>query len=94
MFDFGQQFPDADSNGFIKNWALISNEMKKVLKEYYRSDINTLWTDEVEQLLILMKILPARASQKTKKTALPFVKAIDRLIVFSEVCFDCHNLLC
>lgn len=85
MFDFKVHFPNADSDGFLKNWPAYGSRMEDVLKSYYGTNVYTEWPCEIEQVLSLLKVLPAKAGPKSKSPVLPFNQVIDKLIFHSEV---------
>lgn len=46
--------------------------------------IKTTWMSEIEDILVLLKMLPAKGRSKEGKI-LPFIKAVEKLIVFRKV---------
>lgn len=58
--------------------------MKEVLKDSYMTSVKTGWTDDIEQVLAILKVLPAKAGKHTK-SVVPFTQAIDKFIVHCEV---------
>lgn len=87
LYDFTVHFPNADADGLMNKWQNIGSNINNVLTEEYNTKIYTEWSAGVEQVLALLKILPAKAGRNTKSSVLPFVKAIDKLIVHYEVRF-------
>lgn len=85
VFDFTVQYSGAEHNGFQNNWPKYGSSIKEVLKSSYSTTITTGWCESIEQILALMKILPAKSGTKTKSSVVPFIKAIDHLILFCEV---------
>lgn len=86
LFDFTVHYPTADPDGLMKKWQNIGSNIKKVLSEYYNTkNVNAGWSDNIEQVLALLKALPAKAGRNTRGQVLPFIKAVDKLIVHSEV---------
>lgn len=69
-------------------WPLYSEKVKKML-ELDKKDDNfaTMWPEDVEKFLMLLKLLPAVACGKS---TLPeglqtFNKSVEKLIVFNQV---------
>lgn len=87
LYDFTVHFPNANSDGLMNNWHDFGSNMKGVLSDSYNTNVNTGWPDDVEQILALLKILPAKAGRNTKSLVVPFIQAIDKLIIHSEVKF-------
>lgn len=86
MHDFTIRFPEASADGFIKKWPFYASNMKKILNDNYNQKIRTLWSEDVEQLLVVLKLLPAKAGQKVAAGVLPFDRAIDKFIVHNKAC--------
>lgn len=80
-------FPNADSDGLTNKWPDFGSIIKSVLTESYQTNVHTGWSDDVEQVLALLKILPAKTGRNTKSLVVPFMQAVDKLIVHSEVKF-------
>lgn len=45
----------------------------------------TGWPEEIEEVLSLLKLFPAKAGKRSKGKVEPFIKAIDKLITHSAV---------
>lgn len=87
MFDFTARFPMAKCDGFLTQWPIYQSIIMDILKENYNQSVNTMWSNEIEGVLALVKLLPAKAGKKAAGQILPFTKAIDKLIVHSVVNF-------
>lgn len=92
MYDFIIRFPKANADVFIEKWPFYASNMKNVLLDSYKQEMGTLWSEEVEQLLVVLKLLPAKGGSKGGAGILPFIRAIDKLIVHSDVCILCKPL--
>lgn len=86
LHDFTVRFPEANAGGFIEDWPFYAQNIKKVFYESYYQKIDTLWSDDIEELLVVLKLLPAKAGQKVASGVLPFNRAIDKFIVHTKVC--------
>lgn len=86
LYDFTVHYPTADPDGLMKKWQNIGLHIKKVLSEQYKNkNVNAGWSDDIEQVLALLKALPAKAGRNTRGQIVPFIQAVDKLIVHSEV---------
>lgn len=84
LSDFKVQFPKVNADGFTANWPKYAASINEVLTSY-RVDICTEWSEDIEQMLALFKLLPAKTGKNSKSSALPFCKVIEKFIVHSEV---------
>lgn len=83
-YDFAVQFSEADANGFMIEWPnKYGPDIKNMLNDCYGTKISTGWASDIEEILALLKILPAKAGKKSP--VVPFIKVIDKLIFHSEV---------
>lgn len=89
MEDFSIRFCESSNpNGFIENWPNYARDVKKIMTKYYKARFHTMWPQAVEEVISFLKIMPAKAGPKTPPgTVLPFNKAVEKFIVFSEVLF-------
>lgn len=82
--DFEIQFPDCFHHAFCDTWLIKGTKLGDVLNaEYGRHTFATKWPEIVENLLILLKLLPAKNGRKGSVEV--FKKAIQKLIVFRKV---------
>lgn len=84
---FIQQYDAIDEHVFIQKWPEYKNKLRYVFVTQYKSmSYQTDWNEEIDDLFILIRLLPARAVGKnTSGSCLSFQNAIDKLIVFREV---------
>lgn len=86
LFNFTVQYPTADSGGFMKKWPNTGSNIKKVLSERFKSKhANAGWPEQIEEVLALLSALPAKAGRNTKGQVLPFIQAVNKLLVHSDV---------
>lgn len=85
LLDFAQHFSDIDSNAFLDTWSAFGEKLKEVHQQSYNSNIDTEWSDDVENFLILLKLLPKSPGRKGLATRVSFQNTIRKLIVFSKV---------
>lgn len=72
-----------DENAFVDNWPTYGTKLRTLVK----SDVATDWDQDVENLLLLLHVFPA------KSVKLPFLNAIKKLIVFRVVSVACEKCL-
>lgn len=83
--DYSVRFNEIACDNLVNNWRLYSENLREYVFEKPRYTIDTPWSDEVEIVLQLVKVFPAKARTNYPEV-LPFVKAIEKLIVFRKVC--------
>lgn len=89
MFDYDLRFMNGDA--FLRNWEDYRSMLRKMLQDKYISDqFTTSWCDDVNDLSILLKLLPYRVSNKKNTPRLSFNESISKLIVFRKVKFVIH----
>lgn len=71
----------------IQKWPLYSKDLINMLTVTYNAHIYTQWPEDIQNVLILLKLLPA--TKKAKKTndgqIELFSKAMEKLFVFRKV---------
>lgn len=73
-----------DHDAFVKCWPVYSERLNDILAVEFSSSIRTEWSKDIQDVLVLLKLLPP----KGKSSTLPFKsfnKAIAKLIVFRKV---------
>lgn len=80
-FDFTVHYPDANAGDLLQKWEKLATAIKAVLATE-NVTVATGWSEEIEQFLALMKLLPAKSG---KAPVLSFIRVVDRLIIHSEV---------
>lgn len=86
-FEFG--VIHKDPNSFLINWPSYATKLKNLMKVEYKAQMFvSKWPSEIEDLLILLKLLPAKANGKNGvASAANFRDSIAKFIVFSDVIF-------
>lgn len=88
QFEFCLRYPDTNSDAFLDSWPAYSIQLVDVLENQYQAKISTPWSEEIQMLLIFLKLLPARANGRNLLSISSFNKAIEKLFVFRKVsCF-------
>lgn len=87
MFEFSERFTDCNALGFLEKWNNFAHGLNTILNSQYDSSMFfTNWPQDIENVLIPLKLFPA---SKTGKNGLArrdtFYKASEKLIVFFEV---------
>lgn len=81
------RFGDFNVNGLLENWPKYSSKLKNVLDSSDKSsDFATMWSEDIEQVLILLKLLPlVQTGRNTAPKRANFQEATKKLIIFSKV---------
>lgn len=85
-YEFSLRCPNVDEFAFQNAWKILSERAVNVFESHYGTKFNSAWTKDIDQLLVLLKMLPVKAAGK--KLALiesTFSKAEQKLIVFRTV---------
>lgn len=87
MFDFEHLY-GAQSNRLVHTWAQWKDNVENALDLLDGvDDFATVFNDDVEQLLMLLKLLPARqAGRPTIPNRLNFNDTVEKLVVYIKVC--------
>lgn len=87
LLDFADAFKDVNTNILVDSWPTIRNDLKQILQQQYKSEaFHTEWPEEINDFLILLKLLPLKNVGKnvlaSKDT---FVNSVKKLIKFYDV---------
>lgn len=66
---------------FIELWPQFAGAMRQYCYKKFQCEKHTEWADDVENLLLLMKVLTVRGNKQ------PFKNLIEKIIVFKVVRF-------
>lgn len=97
LFDFTNFICETiNPNSFIEKWPSFSSRLKIMFESQYKSQLfATMWSTDVENILILLKLFPFKATGRNNvASASTFPNAIKKLIVFSEVIVECVFVFC
>lgn len=84
--DFSILFKNIDADIFKNTWGLIKDHIQYILEQKNGAEnFSTMYNDDVEQLLMILKLFPARFAKGS--TRLNFKQSIEKLIVFQKVSF-------
>lgn len=84
LYDFEQKYKLVESNALKIAWPVYSEHLRRKFAAQEKYNIKTAWTENIENFLLLLKILPS----KPKSGSLNFFKITEKLIVFSVVSVD------
>lgn len=84
--DFNIRF-DVEQDIFLKKWSQCKENAKHVYELYGNTvGLATGFDGEVENFLLLLKVLPERQrGRKTTTKRLNFIDSIEKLVVFCKV---------
>lgn len=83
MLDYAEEFESLGSTEvFVKMWPQYADTLRKICNEKYECQKHTKWTDDIENILLLIKILPFPQRGVKKR---PFKDMIENVIVFRVV---------
>lgn len=88
-FEFGVIYKNNDPNVFVTNWPTYASKLKNLMKVEYKSQMFvTKWPPEIEDLFMLLKLLPFKSNGRNgAASAATFRDSIQKLVVFSNVMF-------
>lgn len=78
-------FPVAKSDAFLQLWPKYELHLREILTQDYKLCVQTIWPKEIENILVLLKLFPAKSVGRNTSNILSFNKAVDKLIIFHEV---------
>lgn len=85
MFDFGGKNPDVDSMSFLNDWPKYAAKIRAIC-EQDECLFNTGWSDNIENVLLLLKLFPIKVKRnKSKPFHEPVLESIEKFIVFALV---------
>lgn len=71
---------------FRNAWNTLSKHAVDVYESHFNTKFTSSWTKDIDQLLVLLKLLPAKAAGKNLASIeSSFAKAEQKLIVFRTV---------
>lgn len=70
---------------FLDQWPNLRKRLNYILNNQYKSSIQTLWPKDIQDILILLKLVHTKATGRNLQSIVGFNKSIDKLIVFREV---------
>lgn len=79
------RYPTIDQNAFLVKWPKYATRVHDVLKTYYKKSIKTMWCKDIESILALLKMLPAKGNGRNLQSMETFNRSIDKLFWFRTV---------
>lgn len=77
---------DINPNAFLEIWPQMSQKLDQMLSKYYsRYAFDTDWPKDIENFLILIRLVPFKSGARTLASAETFRNSIKRLLVFTNV---------
>lgn len=93
-FEFEDRFgPLSAENDFVAQWKKHADVLDELIKSQFEAQMfYTNWSDDIEMLLIPLKLFPSNRTGKNKLAQRDtFYKASQKLIVYRQVRFDCSS---
>lgn len=88
LYEFSLRYPNVSDNAFDHAWKKLSMRAVDVFENYYQTKFISSWSKDISNLLVLLKMFPAKASGTNfSLIESSFKKAEKKLIVFREVIF-------
>lgn len=74
---------------FLTNWQFYATKLRNLMNVEYKSQMFvTKWPSEIEDLFILLKLVPWKPSGKSgAASAATFRDSMEKLIIFSNVIY-------
>lgn len=86
LLDFTHYVPHYVANTFEQNWVRAKDTIQREFSTHKSSnDFLTEFSSEVEPFLMLLKLFPLQANKRQSALRLPFIKAVDKFVVFCKV---------
>lgn len=80
LWDYYEQFKEESNDVFLNDWPIYGT----ALRAHCESQNHTQWPEQIESILLLLKVLPP-PKPKGRGKVKPFLQLIDKMIVFSVV---------
>lgn len=83
---FNRNQKESNANGLQDIWLTLSQNLDFVLGKYYqRQTFKTEWPKEIENFLILIRLLPFKPGARSLASVETFQNSVKRLLIFSNV---------
>lgn len=93
-YEFSLRYPNEDEFAFQNAWNMLSRRAVNVFESYYATKFKSSWTKDIDQLLVLLKMLPTKAAGKNlAQIESSFAKAEQKLIIFRMVKLLYFNII-
>lgn len=90
LLDFSLRYKDIDCDAFLDSWPTNNVRLNDILTNQYETSVYTMWSQDIQDLLILLKLLPAKSNGRNLLSVQAFNKATEKLFVFRKV--HLHNV--
>lgn len=82
LWDFAEHFKETSNDVFLKEWPEYGRALHLHCNSLNESEQNTQWPDQIENILLLLKVLPPNKPSGRGKVK-PFLQLIDKMIIFN-----------
>lgn len=79
--------PNVNAYAFLNKWSTISPQIRNILSSHYqKGNFKTDWSEDVENILVLLKMFPSRqVGRNVIASDSNFKKALEEFIHFEPV---------
>lgn len=75
-----------NSNALCEVWPGMTIKLNEALKKYYpKQAFETVWTEEINDFLILIRLLPFKPGSRSLASPETFQNCVKRMLLFSKV---------
>lgn len=85
LSDYEAQYADLNCNVFLEEWHNYQRKLRDYCNKKFKCKKHSAWPDEIENVLLLLKLFPSKTRGAKNAEPQSFYKSIDKLIVFNVV---------
>lgn len=79
------QYINLNCNAFLEDWPRYQQKLRNHCNEKYKCRKHSAWPDEIENVLLLLKLFPSKTRGVNAAESPSFYKSIDKLVIFNVV---------
>lgn len=90
--EFELAHPTVNASAFLNKWPAIFPQLRNILRVHYREmNFKTDWSEDVENILVLLKMFPSRQiGRNVIASDATFKKSVEQFIHFEPVIFTMY----
>lgn len=87
MKEFANEYKEINENALLEKWSSLAPQFRSILLVNYKiKNFETGWSDEIEDMLVLLKLLPSKQVGKhVISSEHTFNGAVDKFLKFMQV---------